>query len=217
MIINALISAFGQLFVVLFLSFIVYKIHQFFSKHKERFFEYVGIRTAINQFDKTYGLILFSVIIFAVISTYIQFNAGDEARGYLTGDNSPYGKILKNEFSIASIILGALYCFVQAGASEEILFRGLIGRRLFNKFGNFKGNLIQAFIFWIMHLLIFRFMTGSWISWFQVYAFIASFGLGLSAGFVNFRKNGFSIMPSWLLHSLGNFTTFLTLSWLLKF
>jgi len=68
-----------------------------------------------------------------------------------------------------------------------------------------------------MHLLIFRFMTGSWISWFQVYAFIASFGLGLASGFVNYRKNGSSIMPSWLLHSLGNFITFLTLSWLLKF
>ncbi len=216
MIINALISAFGQLLVVLILGFIFYKIHQFVSKHKERFFEYVGIKTAINQFDKTYRLILIAVILFAVVSTYIQFNAGDEARGYLTGDNSPYGKILKNEFSITSIILGVLYCFIQAGASEEILFRGLIGRRLFSKFGNFKGNLIQAFIFWIMHLLIFRLMTGSWISWFQVYAFIASFGLGLASGFVNYRKNGNSIMPSWLLHSLGNFITFLTLSCLLK-
>ena len=217
MIIKVLISAFGQLLVFLILSFIVYKIHRLFSKHKEGFFEYVGIKPAANQVDKTYGLILIAVILFAVVSTYIQFNASEEARGYLTSDSSPYGKILKNEFSITSIILGILYCFVQAGASEEVLFRGLIGRRLFNKFGNFKGNLIQAFIFWIMHLLIFRLMTGNWISWFQVYAFIASFGLGLAAGFVNYRKNGSSIMPSWLLHSLGNFITFLTLSWLLKF
>ena len=217
MIINAVISAFGQLFVVLILSFIVYKIHQFVSKHKERFFGYVGIKTAINQFDKTYGIILIVVMLFAVVSTYIQFNAGDEARGYLTGENSPYGKILKSEFTITSIILGMLYCFVQAGASEEVLFRGLIGQRLFNKFGNFEGNLIQASIFWILHLLIFRFITGDWISWFQVYAFVASFGLGWAAGFVNYRKHGASIMPSWLLHSLGNFTVFLTLSWLLKF
>lgn len=77
MIINALISAFGQLVVVLILSFTVYKIHRFFSKYKEGFFEYVGIKTAANQFDKTYGLILIAVILFAVVSTYIQFNAGD--------------------------------------------------------------------------------------------------------------------------------------------
>lgn len=55
MIINALISAFGKLFVVLILSFTVYKIHRFFSKHKKGFFEYVGIKTAANQFDKTWA------------------------------------------------------------------------------------------------------------------------------------------------------------------
>ena len=63
MISNALTSAFGQLFAVLILIFIVYKVNQFFSKYKERFFEYVGIKNAVNQFDKTYGLILITVVL----------------------------------------------------------------------------------------------------------------------------------------------------------
>lgn len=130
------------------------------------------------------------------------------------GETSPYGKILKNGFRAVQILSGLLYCFVQSGGAEEVLFRGLIARSLFRKLGFSLGNLIQAFLFWLMHLLIFKLVTGDWISWIQLYAFVVSFGLGLLLGFVNYRKGGISIAPSWIIHGTTNFVTFLALGFL---
>jgi len=46
------------------------------------------------------------------------------------------------------LILGALvYGLIQTGLSEEILFRGFLGKRFINKFGFITGNTIQALTF----------------------------------------------------------------------
>ena len=106
--------------------------------------------------------------------------------------------------------------FIQSGESEEVLFRGLFASGLFRKFGFNVGNIIQAFLFWIMHLLIFKMVTGEWISWIQLYAFGVSFGLELILGFVNYRKGEISIAPSWIIHGTTNFVTFLTSGFLVS-
>lgn len=117
---------------------------------------------------------------------------------------------------LIQIFSGLLYCFVQSSGAEEILFRGLFARSLFRKFGFAAGNIIQSTFFWIMHLLIFKLVTGEWVSWIQLYAFGVSFGLGLILGFVNYRKGGASIAPSWIIHGTTNFVTFLTLGFLIS-
>jgi membrane protease YdiL (CAAX protease family) len=132
----------------------------------------------------------------------------------LLSDTSPYGKILNSGFGARAIILGLIYCFVQASGSEEILFRGLIAKRLYAVLGLPWGNVIQALIFWLMHLALFRAITGEWISMIQLLAFLTSFAMGLVLGYANFRKGGESIAPSWILHGSANFSTFLTLAWL---
>ncbi len=208
-------SAFSQLLAVFILSFLVYLVHRFVSKNGiSPFSSYVGLKRAAGQFDKQYWVILFAVVSVSMICTYLQFSLRDRWRVFLTGDTSPYGKILKNGFNGISIAAGALYCFAQAAGSEELLFRGLISRRLFDKFGATIGNLIQSLIFWLMHLAIIRLVTGNWFSWIQLHVFLFSFGFGLLLGFVNFRKRGTSIAPSWFLHGFTNFATFLLLGFL---
>ena len=63
-----------------------------------------------------------------------------------------------------------------------------------------------------MHLLIFRLITGEWISLLQFFTFVTSYGLGLVLGYVNFRKQGESIIPSWIVHGSVNFFSFLALA-----
>lgn len=184
------------------------------QKNKTSFLDFLGLRKPSMQIDKTFLLILISMILFSILSLLVQFFYVPTFKGFLLGETSPYGKILKDGFGPIQIFSGLIYCFIQSGGSEEVLFRGLFARRLMGKFGFAVGNIVQAFIFWIMHLLIFRLVTGDWISWIQVYAFAVSFGLGLLLGFVNYRKGGASIAPSWIIHGTANFVTFLTLGFL---
>jgi membrane protease YdiL (CAAX protease family) len=217
--IQLVVSSIGQVFAVFLISFIVYIIYRLLMRDRIKcvsFFEYVGLVKTQNQFDKTFASILLISILFSIISTYFQFEFSETFRSFLVSDTSPYGKILNYDFNLYSILAGAVYCFIQSGASEEILFRGLIGRRLFKKFGYKIGNLIQAVLFWLMHLIIFGLVTGDWISWIQTFAFVVGIGMGLLTGFVNFRNHGKSIAPSWVLHSFSNFITFMTLAYLIK-
>jgi uncharacterized protein len=210
-------SALSQLGVVLILSLIFYGIGKVLNKTSKKisFLQFVGLQPSNGQFDRPYLGILLGVIFFGVASTYIQFNSTEDFKNLLTGKNSPYASILKSGLDLSSIVAGLIYCFIQASAAEELLFRGLIAKKLFQKLGHFKGNLIQASVFWLLHLLIIKLVSGSWISYLQLVGFITSFGLGLLLGYVNFRKNGQSIFPSWILHGCANFATFLTLAYLL--
>lgn len=208
-------NSFSQLFAVVILGLFFFGIHKFL-KGKKSFVEFLGLVDAGNQFDRTYFGVLAGLVLFGVGTTYLQYNFSDTFRGFLVSESSPYGKILKlSETSLFALLSGFVYCFISAGGSEEILFRGLIAKKMYLWFGKFKGNILQALIFWLMHLLIFRFVTGHWFSWVQVFGFVVSFGLGLLLGYLNFRKNGESIWPSWIAHGVVNYFTFLTLFFLL--
>lgn len=211
---NVAKDSFTQLVVALFIGLIVFGILKIF-KRKTSFAEFIGFKNPSIQMDKKFFAILFGLALFAIVTTYLQFSFSDTFRGFLTSDTSPYGRILKGGGAgILSLLSGFIYCFVSAGGSEEVIFRGLIAKNLFRWLGNSFGNIVQAFIFWLMHLLIFRFVTGEWFSWVQAFGFFMSFGLGLVLGYVNFRKNGESIWPSWIAHGTVNFATFLTLFFL---
>lgn len=212
---DQLISGLLQVLVAILIGFIAYGIRYLFFRQRlggRSFLNYLGIQSARRQIDNKFLIIWVSVILFAIISTLVGFCSSDSFKAMLMSENSPYGKILKNGFNSEGIVLAFIYCYINSAGAEEILFRGLVAKRMFSMFGFFKGNIIQAFIFWLMHLVIIYLMTKEWCSFLQTFAFISSFGLGLLSGYVNYRKNGESILPSWILHSCANFATFLTLS-----
>ncbi len=193
----------------------IYGIHWLVSLRRlsgQSFFKYLGIQSAKVQLDTKFLKIWSLLNVFAILSTYLEFRFSSNFRQMLMNQSSPYAKILKNGFSFHTSSLALIYCFIMASGSEEILFRGLIARRLFSSVSFFKANLIQALIFWLMHFAIVRLFTGNWISYIQLVAFVTSFGMGLVLGYVNFRENGKSILPSWILHGSANFFTFLTLA-----
>lgn len=212
---NQFISALTQVGSILGLSLIVYGIHWIISLRKlgrPSFFKYIGIQSAKTQLDKKFLIIWIVLMAFAVLSTFLEFQYSANFKQMLMDQSSPYAKILNNGLNIQSIILSLIYCFIMASGSEEILFRGLIARRFFSSMNFFKANLIQSLFFWLMHLIIVRLVTGNWISYIQLIALVTSFGMGLVLGYANFRKDGRSILPSWILHGSANFFTFLTLA-----
>lgn len=209
---EAFVSSITQLSAVFLIGAFVYGMRWLLRRDALSFRDFLGLNRPGAQLDRFFFAVLTGVCFFAVVSVWVQYFKMPWFRQFLTGDTSPYGRILKDGFGVPQIFAGLLYCALQSGGAEEILFRGVIARAFFRRWGFALGNLFQATLFWIMHLLIFRLVTGAWISWIQVYAFVISFGLGLIFGYLNYRRGGRSILPSWILHAVMNFVTFLALA-----
>ena len=212
---NCLTSAFLQLGAVIIFSLLVWLIHwaRFCRSGEHQSFPvFIGLRPLRFRMDARYTVIFAAFIIFGAISTSVEFRLSDGLRNLLASENSPYGKILKNGFNFSAVLCGVIYCFIQAAAAEEIFFRGLVARRLWSWLGFRVGNAIQALIFWLMHFIIFGLLTGEWVSSIQLITFLTSFGAGLLLGYVDFRKPGQPVGPSWLLHGSMNFAAFLALA-----
>ena len=139
------------------------------------------------------------VVIFALIPVIIWFITArkKETFFYWIGFRRPaQGKWLKTVF---------IYAFVRTALSEEILFRGFILKCVERKFGFAMGNTVQAFLFGLMHGVPFGLATGS------VWAFLLLTMLpglfGAYMGWMNEKKFGGSIIPSWILHGCMNIMT----------
>ena len=51
----------------------------------------------------------------------------------------------------AALVPALIFSFVTTGLSEEILFRGFLGKRLIAQHGFSTGNFVQALIFGMIH------------------------------------------------------------------
>jgi membrane protease YdiL (CAAX protease family) len=88
---------------------------------------------------------------------------------------------------------------------EEIFFRGLLGGWLERRYGFRRGNIVQAVVFLLPHLLLLVVSTSFWQV--IVVQFLAGWVLGL------LRSRSGSILPGWLTHSLMNAVGALASMW----
>lgn len=106
---------------------------------------------------------------------------------------SRYRDVTPSVFSfITAWIREGLY----VALGEEVLFRGLLGGWLVRRFGFKTGNLIQATVFLLPHLLLLFISSSFWL------VVIVQFLAGWALGFLRTRSN--SILPGWFAHSLMN-------------
>ncbi len=107
---------------------------------------------------------------------------------------------------IATLVLMAC---VKTALAEEILFRGLIAKRLIARLGFAAGNSLQAIVFGSVHLLIFA-VDGAPEPTLVAVAML--FGLpgfaGWIMGYANERFGGGTIWPGWLIHASGNLASY---------
>lgn len=79
---------------------------------------------------------------------------------------------------------------------EELLFRGLIAGVLIKRLGLWRGNVIQATLFGLVHLVV-LFTAPQY----AVFAVSFAFAAGLFLGWLRGRTD--SILPSWVTHAIG--------------
>ncbi|MEO1040588.1 MAG: type II CAAX endopeptidase family protein [Pseudomonadota bacterium] len=92
----------------------------------------------------------------------------------------------------------------KTGLSEEIVFRGIIAKRLINWFGFQVGNLVQALIFMAAHIPL-LFLAGPTELHAGIVALLVT-RMTLSGWLLGWlcHRSGGSILPCWILHSSMN-------------
>ena len=98
--------------------------------------------------------------------------------------------------SVTSFLLVLLREAIYVALGEEIFFRGFLEGWLVRRLGFTIGNIIQAIVFILPHLLLLLVSLSLWP------IIIVQFIAGWLIGWLRYRSN--SILPGWVAHSLTN-------------
>lgn len=163
----------------------------FTSRGKESFFRWIGLKGIKENHKKVLLISLITEAAFAGLGIAIMYlfrNVQSASSAFLG-------------MGIGALPAALVYAFINTALPEEILFRGFILKRFSSKFGFYIGNSVQAFLFGIMHGVLFWGVAGA----FKALALTAATGaIAWAMGYVNEREAGGSIIPSWLIHGLSN-------------
>ena len=186
---NMLITAIVQIVLFTALPFIWWLIT---ARKKMNFFKWLGLKKPENtKKNKTVLWTIGAILGFFIVSAFMLYSV----RNIETAASDFTGLGAK---AIPSILIYAIF---KTGLAEEIVFRGFLLKRISNKFGFAAGNLVQSILFGIMHGAFFISTVGI------VKAILIIFFTGSIAwvmGFINEKKAGGSIIPSWCIHASAN-------------
>lgn len=168
----------------------------FTARHNSRFFSWLGLEMPVIIDKKAFWLVLmcgfaaFMLMGFFVIP--LVAGSVDLAASNFSGQGWN------------ALIPALIFAFIQTALSEEIFFRGFLGKRLSNRFGFAAGNIMQALLFGLLHGAMFFAFVG------VVKALVVILFTGLigwTMGYLNEKHAGGSILPGWLMHGLSNLVT----------
>lgn len=129
----------------------------------------------------------------------VCFLAG-EAAVWVRGDVAAADSAFKG-MGLAALPSMVVYSFLQTALSEEILFRGFLLKRLAARFGFTAATVVQALLFGAVHLTMVwgqvGLLAGAVI---VIYPMIPA----VAFSYLNEKKAGGSILPSWIIHGTLN-------------
>ncbi|MHA7965094.1 CPBP family intramembrane glutamic endopeptidase [Paenibacillus sp. CAU 1782] len=189
--VNVIISAVVQLLLFSLIPFGYWTLLR--RKTNPSFFQWIGLRKPeITQKRKFAAWFVGSALVLCgpgFVMTAFVLDGSDLASSQFYGAGLP------------ALFPALVYSFLQTGLSEEVLFRGFLGKGLIRRFGFAWGNGIQAFLFGLLHAVMLAGPAGI-IKAFAV--FILTAFAGWCLGFMNEKLSGGCILPSWILHGLVN-------------
>ncbi len=202
-----LISAILQIIAFTLIPFIFY----LFRKDKNiGFSKYIGF-TKPTRKSIVYSLGVALLILFiGMIGVFLSegFKEAVHAPNSVTGRFITMG--LK-PITFVSILIMAL---LKTSLSEEIFFRGFIGKQLINKLGFKRGNLLQGIIFGLVHFFLLLFLIKSSILTLIIVFIFTSFA-GWMIGYIKEKYANGSIIPGWIAHGIGNTISYLVIAFII--
>ena len=124
------------------------------------------------------------------------------------------GKLREMPLGLISISVLLIIALLKTSLSEEIFFRGFLAKRLVRVMGFKWGNILQALIFGIIHLVLFRQLTKS-TTFALAFIFVFSTTAGWVIGFIKEKQGNGSIVPGWIAHGLGNTISYFAIAYVL--
>lgn len=194
--VQELVSSIMQLLILMLIPFLFYL---FKRKQYASFSQYIGF-TKPNAQSVQYALLI--AVLFATLGIGLFF-LNDGLREALLTPKSVSGKLRLSGFSTATILSLLLLAWVKTSLSEEIFFRGFIGKRLINWLGFTWGNFSQALLFGLLHFVLFMQLTELPYTVLLV-ILLSTTTIGWLVGFVKERVGNGSIVPGWIAHGIGN-------------
>lgn len=196
---DAFVSTIIQCSIFIGIPWIIYIL---FGKEKKGFFRWIGLYKPLSaQWIKPTIIVFFISIIIMGGPLLAFIKLGSISEEMLNSLN-----LKSMGFSLNTVVIVLTKAIFQTALSEEILFRGFIGKRVGKKLGYITGNLTQAVLFGLPHGL-------PLIMAYKAYVFgFTFFALAAIVGFINFylneKKADGSIIPSFLIHSTMNIISF---------
>ena len=194
--------------VTMIVNLIIFSIIPFiwwFIRHrkKENFFTWLGFIKPKLQ-SKWWVLLIFCVLYYFFYN--FDFTTLLDPDTMKTIQKS--GSVSANEFTglgVAAIVPALITNFIANGVAEEILYRGFLCKRLCSKLGTIKGVILQAVLFALMHNVLYL-VAGVPVGVSYHLLMFGFTGTGaLLLAYLNEKIYNGSIIPSILLHGLGNF------------
>ena len=189
LLIQTLINSVIQIILFSLIPFIWWLIT---ARKKMNFFEWIGLKKISNaKGNKTLIWTIGAIVAFLALSVFMLM----AVRGVETAASEFAGLGFG---AIPAILIYAIY---KTALPEEIVFRGFILKRVSGKFGFAAGNLIQSILFGLMHGVMFFSAAGP-VKALLITVFTGS--IGWLMGYINEKKAGGSIIPSWCIHAAAN-------------
>jgi len=139
--------------------------------------------------------VLWAVAVYAVVAVMALAAFKFIPEEMLAGSSAYSGWPLNLTSVLAVLLREAFY----VALGEEVFFRGFLGGWLIRSLGFGWGNLVQAAVFLLPHLLLLNLGAGIWS------IFIVQFAAGWLQGWLRHRSG--SILPGWLVHTLSNISS----------
>ena len=162
------------------------------ARKKMSFFEWIGLKKVRDaRENRTLIWTIGAIVLFLLLAVFMLISV----RGVETATSEFAG------LGLGAVPAILVYAILKTALPEEIVFRGFLLKRISKKFGFAAGNLIQAVLFGIMHGIMF-FGAAGLVKAILITVFTGS--IGWLMGFINEKKAGGSIIPSWSIHAIAN-------------
>jgi len=197
--INAMISALLQLGAVLLVALCVYALAR---RPGRSFAAFVGLTPAPWK-PVTIGLAIGLGFALALIAI-------PGVRDVASAEGTVVGEAIRGGVGMEVLSILVVRALIQTSLTEELVFRGLIGRNLVRRFGFAIGNTVQATSFGAVHFLLLLVPDSS----VAVVALIvaAAATAGWIIGWINERMAAGSILPGWAAHGAANLGGYLSVA-----
>lgn len=202
MILSSILTMFVNLILFSIIPFLWWLIKH---RKEENFFNWIGFIKPKFQ-SKWWILLIFAFIYYFFYTFDFTALINPNTMKALEESNSVSSHTYTG-LGFAAVIPALITNFISNGVAEEILFRGFFCKRLCNKFGTIPGIITQAVFFALMHNILYIIAGVPVDIFYHILMFIFTGAGALLLGFLNEKIYNGSIIPSIILHGLGNFLT----------